>query len=346
MVKIGLLGAGFAAEFHIQALREVADADVVAVASRSRSEVFARKWGVKKHYGGPDFMDKLCRDPDVEAVDIVLPNFLHVDAVTLSAENNKNIIVEKPLGRNAIEAERMVSMVRAHGVLHAYAENQLYTPHILRVREFLSSGAIGDVFHVRSREAHFGPHSEWFWNRDLAGGGALLDMGCHSIEVARKLIGRDPKEVFAWTATLVHGQKTSAEDESLTLVKYDGGALGQSENSWTAHGGLDIRFEVYGKEGSVFVDVTRGTGINVFSVAPEHKVGYIVEKAEVSRGWMIPTWREYDTFGYLGELRHFVDSFKRDVMPQENFVDGLAVNRIIDAAYRSAKTGKWEPINT
>jgi predicted dehydrogenase len=344
MVNIGVLGSGFVADFHMQSFREISDAKIVAVGSRSRSAEFATRWGIQKAYNGSDFIEKVCSDPAVEVVDVALPNFLHLPAVKACAENNKAVIVEKPLGRNSEEASEMLRAVRTGGVLHAYAENQLYVPQIQRAWGLIRNGAIGKVFHVRSREAHFGPHSEWFWDKALSGGGALLDMGCHSVEVTRKLIGKRPAEVFGWTHTFVHEKRTKAEDESLTLVKYGDGELGQAENSWTAHGGLDLRYEVFGSEGALFIDVTRETGIRAFSVAPEEKVGYIVEKAEVDKGWLNPTWREFELFGYLDELKDFISSFKRDELPNENFNDGLEVNRILDAAYMSAATGSWEPV--
>jgi len=343
-VKMGVLGAGFAATFHMMAYAELPNVEVVAVGSRTqaRAERLARRWGIKRVYYGEDYVEKLIKDEEVEAVDITLPNFLHAKAAILAAENHKNVICEKPLGRNSDEAKRMLDAVERYGVLHAYAENQLFIPQIERVKEFIVRGAIGKVLWVRSREAHFGPHSAWFWDPELSGGGVLLDMGCHSVEVARYLIGGKPVEVFAWGDTLWH--KTKAEDNSLILVRYEGGELGQSENSWTARGGLDIRFEIYGSEGAIFIDVTRETGIKVFTVASEEKVGYIVEKAEAKRGWMFPIWREHELYGYLNELRHFTGCFSKGEMPKETFKDGYLVNLILDAGYRSMKSKAWERV--
>jgi len=344
-LRIGLLGSGFVQNFHMESYREISQAEVVAVASRNPKHVkkFAKKWGIKTTYSDEDFIEKLCSDPNVDVVDIGIPNFLHMKAAITAAENHKNVICEKPLGRNTKEAQKMVKAVEKYGVLHAYAENELFSPHNVKAKEFIDSGAIGKVIWVRSREAHFGPHSQWFWNKKLAGGGCIVDMGCHSIEAARFFIGKErkPLEVFAWTATLVHRDRTDAEDNSLTLVKYEGDALAQSENSWAAHGGLDHRFEIHGTDGAIFLNPTRETGMKVFTVAPEKKVGYVIEKAEVMKGWLLPLWGEYLIYGYYPELKHFIESFLKDELPRETFHDGLIVNRIMDAAYKSAKSGKW-----
>src|SRR5207245_1980814 len=95
----------------------------------------------------------------------------------------------------------------------------------VRASGLIGNGAIGKVTWIRSREAHSGPHSGWFWDVKRAGGGVMLDMGCHSIEATRHLFGRkQPRSVSGWTATLVH--QTEAEDNSLVVVQYAGGAIG------------------------------------------------------------------------------------------------------------------------
>jgi len=343
-LKLGLLGSGFAATFHAMALKEIGDVDVVSVgsATQSHAERFAKRWNIPNAYYGEEAIQRVASDPDVDAIDVTLPNHLHLEAVVAGAENGKNVIVEKPLARNKKEAKDMLAAVEKHGVLHGYAEDQLFAPQVERAVEMIRKGAIGKILWIRSREAHMGPHSAWFWDPSLAGGGVLMDMGCHSVEVARRIIDKAPVEAFCWGATLLHD--TKAEDSCLIVVRYEGGNIGQSEDSWTAHGGLDIRYEIYGSDGAVFVDITRETGIKMFTVAPEEKVGYIMEKAEAKTGWIFPTWREHQTYGYLGELQHFIDCFRRGVQPRETLKDGYVVNAILDAGYESMKSGKWEKI--
>jgi len=344
-VRIGVLGYGFVqSTFHMPCYSEIAEAEVIAIGGRRKgaAEKLAKEWGVKKIYSGENFLEDLCSDPEIDVVDVGLPNFLHEKACVTAAENGKHVICEKPLGRNPDEAEAILDAAERYGVIHCYAENQVFMPQIVRAKEMVEGGSIGKVFWVRSREAHFGPHSPWFWDPALSGGGVLLDMGCHSIEVARYIIGGKPSKVYAWADNLVHKEKTSAEDNSLALVKYERGELGQSENSWAAHGGLDLRFEIYGEDGAIFIDATRETGIRVFTVAPEENVGYIIEKAEVKKGWMYPIWREHELYGYLSELKHFVNSIICGEAPRETFEDGYIVNCILDACYKSVKSGRWE----
>jgi len=345
-LNIGILGYGFVlSTFHMPCYKEIGEANVVAVGGRRKeaAEKFAKTWGVKKIYSGEDFIEKLCADPGIDVVDISLPNFLHKKAAIIAVENGKSVICEKPLARNVNEANDMLKAVEKMGTIHCYAENQIFIPQVTKAKELVENAVIGKVFWIRSREAHSGPHSDWFWNPEYAGGGVLMDMGCHSIEVARYLIGKKPKEAFAWGATLVHTNKTKAEDNSIALIRYEDNGLSQSENSWAARGGLDVRIEVYGSEGSMFIDLTRETGIRVFTVAPEEQVRYIVEKADVKKGWMYPAWREHEMYGYLFELKHFVSCVLKSEKPIETFKDGYIVHCMLDSCYKSIRSSRWEP---
>jgi predicted dehydrogenase len=343
--NIGVIGSGFVHDvYHMPAYRSIPEANVVAVcaATRDKVESFAGRWGIKKRYHGKDGIRRLCADSEVDLVDIGLPNFLHLTALREATENHKHVICEKPLARNVREAEEMVALVRRHGVIHCYAENQVFMPQVTRAKDFISKGALGKLFWVRSREAHFGPHSKWFWDPELAGGGVLMDMGCHSIEVARYLIGTKPMRACAWATTFVHD--TKAEENSVVMVNHESSELTQAENSWAAHGGFDLRIEMYGSEGAVFIDATKGTGIQMFTVASEDKVGDIVEKAETKKGWIFPTWNEVEAYGFSNELQHFVYSVIDGKQPRETFEDGLLVNKVADAAYRSVKSLRWEDV--
>jgi predicted dehydrogenase len=345
-IKIGLVGTGFVQDsFHMPAYKNIEGAKVVAVAGRSakKTEAFAKRWQIRKTYYGESAIERLCADDEIELVDIATPNDLHVKAITLAAEAHKHVICEKPLGRNAIEAKQALDVAERYGIIHCYAENQVFMPLIKRALEVIDKDMIGKVVWVRSREAHSGPHEDWFWNPKIAGGGVLLDMGCHSIEVARHLIRRKPTEVSSWIGTLVHKIKT--EDNSLTLVKYENKELAQSENSWSATGGLDIRFEIYGSEGAIFIDATRETGIRAFTTAHEEGATYVVEKADVKKGWLFLSSDEYISYGFLNELEHFVKSVATGKRSSETFQDGLIVNSIIDAAYESSRSGKWTKLS-
>src|SRR5262249_26080164 len=133
-----------------------------------------------------------------------------------------------------------------------------------------------------------------------------------------------------------------AEDGGGGGMRFAGGKLAQAENSWSARGGWDLRNEVYGTEGVIFTDVTRETPIKVFS---RPGAGYVVEKAEAETGWLFPPVDEAWIYGYREEMRHFIDCVATGKMPRENFEDGYVVNCILDAAYASVQSKRWEKVS-
>ncbi|MEA2518918.1 MAG: hypothetical protein QOF49_998, partial [Chloroflexota bacterium] len=250
-VRIGMLGSGFIGEFHTQGLRYVPGARVVANWGRGaeRREAFAERFGSRPL----DSIDAVCADPDVDLVVVSLPNHLHLDAVRSAASNGKGVACTKPLGRNGAEAAQMLRLVTEAGVFNAYLENVIFNAEMIRMREMIEAGAIGRITTFRAREGHSGPHAAHFWDADLAGGGALLDMASHGAEAARTMFGKDlaVRDVFAWGDTLVHGERTRLEDNAVMLVRFEDGRVATMDVSWSSKGGLESRFEAYGDGGRI-----------------------------------------------------------------------------------------------
>jgi predicted dehydrogenase len=287
-------------------------------------------------------MKEAIEDPDTDVVVVGLPNNLHEEAVMLAAEAGKAVLCTKPLGRSAAEAKRMLDAVEAAGVFAGYLEDLVYTPKTIKAIRSTQNGALGRVLWARSRETHPGPHSDWFWNREISGGGAIVDMGCHCIEISRNFIGKDvrPVEVMCWADTQVH--PIEAEDSAVGLVKYASGAIGQFEVSWTFRGGMDLRDEVSGTEGTIWLNHWLRTGFEVFTA--EREKGYVAEKAESDTGWLFPVGDEVGALGYVEMFNDMLDSLDSGKQPMETFYDGYVVNAIMDGAYRSSESKHWEPI--
>ncbi|MFA0760353.1 MAG: hypothetical protein HZLCBSQH_000447 [Candidatus Fervidibacterota bacterium] len=342
-VRIGLIGSGFVSNFYMQGLKDVAGHEVKVVASpnAARCEAFAKQWDIPEWTTD---IDGTIKRNDLDLIILGVPNFVHAELAIKCAQAGKNVVCTKPLARNKQEAKQMLDAVKAAGVLHGYAETEVFSPAVMKARQFIEQGSIGKVLMVRLREAHAGPHADWFWKKALAGGGALLDMGCHMVEAARYFLGKDNPivEVLAWGDRLMHHDRTDAEDNAVLLMRFEGGQLAIAETSWTARGGLDLRNEVYGTDGAIFTDVTRETGIRVFTLKG---AGYIVEKGELDIGWLIPPIEEAWVYGYREEMKHFVECVAQNKMPRETFEDGYIVNCVLDAAYRSMETKRWERVD-
>jgi predicted dehydrogenase len=342
MKKIAMLGSGFIARFYADSLQGYRNRDKI-VSIYSRREESARKFAADysvQHW--TTNIEEAVAHPDVEVVCIALPNFLHEEAVMLCCRHRKPVMVTKPLGRNAAEAKRMLEAVESAGIFNGYLEDLVYTPKFLKAIQSVKNGAIGRVLWAKSRETHPGPHSEWFWDLEKAGGGCILDLGCHCVEIARNYIGKDikPVEVMCWAATQV--KPIEAEDHAIGLIRYENGAIGQFEVSWTFRGGLDLRDEIMGTEGTIWINNFLRTGFEIFSSGKA--AGYVAEKAETNTGWLFPVGDELNELGYNHMFMDMFNALEAGQDPKETFYDGYIVNAILDAAYRSASTKHWEPV--
>ncbi len=342
MKRIAMLGSGFIGRFYADALHGQRSKDkVVSVYSRREEsgKKFAKDYGFEHHTTN---MEEAIAHADVDVVCIALPNNLHEAAVMLCCKHKKAVITTKPLGRNAAEAKRMLEAVEAAGIFNGYLEDLVYTPKFLKAYESVKNGALGRILWAKSRETHPGPHSDWFWDIEQAGGGCILDLGCHCVEIARSFIGKDikPIEVMCWADTQV--KPIDAEDHAIALVKYENGAIGQFEVSWTFRGGLDLRDEVMGTEGTIWINNFLRTGLEMFTTGKG--ADYVSEKSESNSGWLFPVGDEVNDLGYNHMFTDMFNSLEKGVDPKETFYDGYVVNAVLDAAYRSAKTKLWEPV--
>ena len=341
--NITLLGTGLIGMFYTMTIHGQRGRDRIrSVCARSdkEAEAFARKWEIPRWTND---MARAVNDPETDLVIVGLPNNLHKKAVLLAAEAGKPVLCTKPLGRTAAEALEILEAVEKAGVFAGYLEDLVYSPKTLKSLASVRNGALGKVLWVRSRETHPGPHSAWFWDKEIAGGGAIIDMGCHCIEIIRSFVGKGvrPVEVVCTADTLVH--PIAAEDSGIGLIRFENQALGQFEVSWTFRGGMDLRDEVAGTEGTIWLDHFLRTGFDMYTAVGQG--GYVAEKAEGDRGWLFPVGDEVHELGYVHMFTDMFDALDEGRQPVETFYDGYIVNAIIDACYRSATTKRWEPID-
>ncbi|MFM8320710.1 MAG: Gfo/Idh/MocA family protein [Chloroflexota bacterium] len=342
MHKITMLGTGLIGMFYTMTLHGRRSRDQVAVVysrSAERAEKFAKEWNIPR---STNDMKAAIEDPETDVVVIGLPNNLHLEAARLAAQAGKAILCTKPLARTAAEAREILELAENAGVFAGYLEDLVYPPKTMKAIKSTLKGALGKVLWARSRETHPGPHSDWFWTKEISGGGAIIDMGCHCIEISRNFIGKDikPLEVMCWADTQVH--PIEAEDSAVGLVRYANGAVGQFEVSWTFRGGMDLRDEVSGTEGTIWLNHWLRTGYELFTAVGEG--GYVAEKAEGDKGWLFPVGDEVGELGYTDMFADMLDALDEGRQPHETFYDGYVVNAIMDAAYRSAESKRWEPV--
>jgi predicted dehydrogenase len=385
-LRIGMIGSGFMAQFHLQAMIGVRDAVIGGVFSPDlqhredyRRQVDAAGLGPCRGFAS---VSELAGSDDIDAIWVVGPNdqrVIHLRAITEAVAGRHRpllgVACEKPLGRTLSEARELVRLAEQTGLNHGYLENQVFAPSVRRGKEIIwrrAAAASGRPYLARASEEHSGPHAPWFWQAERQGGGVLLDMACHSFEVARFLLTEpgqprtslrlesasgtvaslkwtQPRYVGQLRATMgdtVDYSARPAEDfarGTLTLRDQQGAPLLiETSTSWAYVGpGLRIQIELLGPEYALEIS-TLSTGLKVFmSREIAGRAGEdLVEKQNAEQGLMPVVEDEATLYGYVAENRHMVQAFRSGQAPEETFHDGEAVLEALMALYQSAETGR------
>jgi predicted dehydrogenase len=377
-LRYGLVGSGFVSQFHLRALESVRGVEVAGLTSRTPPHDLAES-ARARGLGAARVFDRVgAMVPEVDVVAIFNANQSRVEvmeeiaAAVRAGAKLRGLICEKPLARNLGEARRVVELAKEIGAPTAYFENQIHMKMLQQARAQLagSAAAMGPLTLVRASEEHGGPHSGWFWDPTLQGGGVLSDMGCHSIAVGRYLLtpaGRptrylEPRRVSAHVSLLKWGQprwraelldrhgvdyaRTPAEDFATGLVTYanpDTGqeTLGQFTVSWMYDKqGLRLLVDGIGPGYALEANSLRSP-LEVFigdaAASSVADAELALEKATASRGLLAIQPNEPDLYGYTDENVDALAAFRAGRSALLDFDDGLDVVRLTMAAYMSAE---------
>lgn len=346
-VNIGIVGAGSMAELHVRALHGCPSARIAGVCSRSSQTVERKQteWGARR--GFTDFGEMLA-DPDVEAVDIITPNCLHAPMAIAALAAGKSVLCEKPPALNAEQAHLMLNAATANGKLLMFGFLFRFSQKMRLVRDLIQAGNLGNVTLVKAGIIRRkGSPGGWFASRKMAGGGPLIDVGVHMIDLAGFLIGEpDPVSVYGrmfrgigsresvrnapggWKSAMKETYPCDVEDMAAGFVTFSNGACLSLEVSNSSHI----------KEDSMYLEVlgTRG-GVTVEPVLELH--------TELEN-WLVDSRLrvDCDAFDYQGsinaEIAHFVECAARGARCESGPENGLKVMRVVDAFYASAETGR------
>lgn len=315
--RVGIIGLGGIGKTHIRAWQAngttpIAFADAVPAALESAIA----------EYGGTPFDDAvaLIQSGEVDIVSICTPPAFHAEIAIAALEAGVAAICEKPLAANLADAERVQAVANRTGTLFAVGLCHRFQPHVEYLKNLIDQGELGSIRTFRNRFAAQLVNAEktWFSNPKISGGGALIDTSVHSIDLFRYLIG-DPTEVHAFTSTTATdlGPALDVEDSAILTLKTADGTLGVIEASWRTPVG-EWTVAVHGTGGSAVIDYSDET----LRVA---KAGGEWETIEIEAG---------DRF--QREIENLIASWRGEATPRATVADGVAANRILDAAYRSA----------
>ncbi len=369
-IGVGMLGYAFMGKAHSNALRKIpymvdplpAVPALVAICGRNEAAVrdAAARYGFQRYC--TDWGD-LIQDDAIQLFDNGGPNDTHAEPCIAAAEAGKHIICEKPLARTAQEAKTMLEAVQKAGVKHACAFNYRFIPALRLAREMIERGELGQIFHFRAvylQEWIMDPQFPMVWRlkKDIAGSGALGDLGAHIIDLARFLVG-EPTAVSGLTQTFIKERPTDdggrdtvdVDDAFVSLVQFENGAIGTLEASRYANGRKNHqRIEINGSKGSIVFNLERLNELEVHlsdSEPASHAQGFrqvLVTEADH------PFWKYWWPHGHIigwehtfvHELTHLLDAIVNDteVAPYgADFEDGYRAAVICDAVLDSAANG-------
>lgn len=383
-INVAMIGGGFMAKAHSLAMAgmpmffwpapAIPVRKVIADATPELAGDAALRFGFERSTG--DWHEAIS-DPGVDAVDIVVPNNLHAEIALAAAEAGKHIICEKPLARNGEEAKAMLDAVNHAGVVHMVAFNYRRTPAVAMAKKLIDEGAIGEVLNFRGTylqdwSADPGGPLSWRFQKDIAGSGALGDIGTHVIDIARYLVG-DIASVNAIAHTYIdsrpiqeggldklgaaergsdapHGP-VDVDDEILTLLRFSNGAVGSLEATRNAHGRNNfLTFEIHGSSGSLLFDYEKRDQLQAaFADEPADRKGFrtIFTGPAHPYGeglWPIPALGIGYSETKIVECYDFMRAIVDEESPSPNFEDGYRIARVADAILSSADNGTWEDV--
>jgi predicted dehydrogenase len=330
-LRIGVMGTGIIIrDYHLLTLQKHPKAEVVAAANLHPEslERLARDWSITKTF--TDFAE-MAADPDIDAVVIGLPNYLHAPVTIQMLEAGKHVLCEKPMAMDVAEAEQMVNAQKCTGCKLMIAHMWRFDQEILWLRDLVASGRLGKVFKAKAHAIwlHEGPPTKgWFVQRQFAGGGALADMGIHSIDTLCYVLGgARPVKVFANVGT--HFRDIELDDTATVLLEFEGDIAALIETGWyhLYADGLEGYAQVYGTQGYA-------------RALPSELHTFVEGVWSIIKPQMPARQQQCDLPMYQVQMDHFVDCILEDRDPMPDGEEGLWAMRILEAAYRSAEIGE------
>ena len=357
IIRIGIIGAGFARSSQIPAFEACESAKIVAIASarREHAEEVAREFGIE-HVAG-DWRALVARD-DIDLVSIVTPVVTHCEMTLAALDHGKAVLCEKPMAMNAQEALRMTERARAAGVLALIDHELRFLPGRMKMRELVRRGDIGKLRHAKltfRSDSRADANRPWnWWSDKTQGGGALGAIGSHVIDGWRWLLGADTQEVIGNLATHIRERKdetgklreVTTDDEANLLVRFADtelteGATGNASMSLVEYGKPEHRLEIFGSSGALMIEESGELWQSKVGEGEWRRVE--IDPGELAPGMRDSGWaRGFTTFS-----KRIVEALRADRTTVEGaatFEDGYRTQVVLDAARRSHESGCWAKI--
>jgi predicted dehydrogenase len=328
ILGVGIVGAGLIGTRRARIIQTTGNGRVVVVADTdsARAAEFAQKYGCERAKNWKE----LAKRSDIEVVIIAVPNKFIKPIAIAAFKNGKHVFSEKPLGRNVAEAEAIVKAAKKYRRLLKVGFNHRFHPAIFTAKKLFDEGRIGRILFIRGRYGHggrLGMEKEWRFQKDISGGGELLDQGVHLIDLMRWFAG-EFKEVYGITDTKFWNTKLDDNAFAILRNKKITASLHVSTTNWKNV----FSFEIFGDKGFLTIDgLGRSYGEETLIIG-KRKPEFGVPEIEVFKFSEDPSWED--------EWKNFIGALtQRKKLIGDGF-DGWEANRIVGAIYESSKRKK------
>jgi 1,5-anhydro-D-fructose reductase (1,5-anhydro-D-mannitol-forming) len=339
-IKWGVIGAGGIADRRtIPGLLMAQNAELTAVMeiNMELAEKLRAKHNAKKAY---DDIDRLLADPEIDAVYIASPVIYHKEQAIKAAKAKKHILIEKPVALTADEGEEVAKVCKDEGVLIAVGFMMRYHAYHQKMKEIIDNGELGDVVSCRAQLTCWYPDmpGNWRQRKSSSGGGALMDMGVHCIDLIQYVTGGKAKKVAAFSGTKTFNYEV--EDSASVIFEMDNGAYAYVDSNFNIpDAAAKCRFEIYGTRGSMLAEgtISQVEGGKLDVVLSDDALGYDAKQDRVDVS-PIEINVEFGNM-YTKEIESFSQSILNKSSPEVPAEDALQVQRIVEAAYKSSDNG-------
>ncbi|HOG45880.1 MAG TPA: Gfo/Idh/MocA family oxidoreductase [Anaerolineae bacterium] len=347
-LRVGVIGAGTVAAGHLRTYARHPGVTLVAVSDVSHERL---AWAAREFDLARAFTDyrQLLALPDVQAVSVCLPNWLHATVTIEALHAGKHVLCEKPPALTAADAQRMAEAAAASGRTLMICFNYRYRNDTRFVKRVVAAGALGSVYYAKASWLRCagipGPQGCWFNRKALAGGGPLIDLGVHLLDLSLWLLGHPrPRSVTASTYAVFGprgqhffegtpapcGEPFEVEDLASAFIRLDNGATLLVETSWALHttpGRDEYTLQLYGDRGGAELDVRNYAQTGTVHVYGD-MAGVPVEST--------PSALQAGS-GHTAAISDFVDCVRQGRAPAASPQEGVALMQLIEAIYRSAE---------
>jgi len=339
-VRVGIIGCGKITERasmpNLVNYKEKVDIKVLCDIIKDKAEGMAKQFDIRGIDIATDWKEVVKRN-DIDAIFVNTPNYVHEEIACGAAGAKKHILVEKPITISNKAAKNMINAADKSGVFFMVEQTQRFDPVHQAAKKVVESGKLGKINTVKGRIGHAGPeywaggNQGWFSDKSLSGGGAMIDVGIHILDLLRWLSGKEVAEVSANIKTVE--KPWPVDDNGSVVMRFSDGTIGHFEASWTTRP-YEVMTWIYGENGKVYtaIGTEKPIAVRMATVGEGKDPNCVLEDSypEVGSG-----------SGWENAIHYFIDCVTKGEKPFVSGEEGAKSMAVILAAYESAEKGKW-----